>query len=134
MFLLVSVILSTGGAIQACLTAGLRGLLLGGLLARGVLLARGASLLGGSPCKGGLLARQSPCQAVSLPGGLLARGEFCYGLLLWLSGVTFWFGDLLIEGDLLVESGLLLWPSFVIFCYGLLVWPSGKAFLYGVLS
>ena len=41
--------------------------------------------------------------------------------------MAFWYG-------LLVESGLLLWPPAVMFCYGLLVRPSGVvAFCYGLL-
>ena len=39
---------------------------------------------------------------MSASGGCLVRGV---GLLLWPSGVAFWFGGPL------VESGLLLWPS-----------------------
>ena len=52
--------------------------------------------------------------------------------------MAFWFGGLLIEGTLLVERGLLLWPSGVIsvmaFWYGLLVRPSGVIFCYGLLA
>ena len=47
---------------------------------------------------------------------------FCCGPLLCPSVMAFWFGGLLIEGGLLVESDLLVWPSGVVaFCYGLLV-------------
>ena len=65
---------------------------------------------------------------------------FCCGLLLCPSVMAFWFGGLLMEGSLLVESGLLLWPSGKVFWCGafwfggllvesgLLLWPSGKAF------
>ena len=73
------------------------------------------------------------------------RGEFCHGLLLWSSVMPFCYG-LLVEGGLLVESGLLLWPSGKVFwCGGLLIeggllvesglllWPSGKAFWCGGL-
>ena len=78
---------------------------------------------------------RSPGRCVCSPGGVCSRGCLLQGgllpgggcgLLLWPSGVAYWYG-------LLVESGLLLWPSGVIFCYGLLVWPSGKAFWYGSL-
>ena len=58
----------------------------------------------------------------ALGGGLL-RGSACFQGV-WSSGLV-----LLIEGGLLVESGLLLWPSDVIFCYGLLVRPSGMGLL-----
>ena len=50
-------------------------------------------------------------------GGCLIRGV---GLLLWPSGVAFWFGGPL------VESGLLLWPSGKAFWYwGVLLTPGG---------
>ena len=64
MFLLVSVILSTGGcAIPTCLAAGLQG----GLLLRG------------SPWQGGLLGRG---RGVSLPGGWPSGVAFWFGGLL----------------------------------------------------
>ena len=137
MFLLVSVILYTGGVcaipacivggIPACLAAGLQGgaccwgggwgvLLPGGVWSGGCLLGgvpaprQGVSGLGGT-CLGGCF----------LQGGYLLQGECLLrgcGLLLWPSVMTFWFGGLLIE------SGLLVWPSGVIFSYGLQVWPS----------
>ena len=71
----------------------------------------------------------------------------CGGCLLWgawsggvcSGGVAFWFG-LLIEGSLLVESGLLLWPSGKAFWYGISpnrpFQPEGHtrmAFWYGLL-
>ena len=52
----------------------------------------------------------------NLLGGWPSVMVFCYGLLVWLSGlVAFWFGAFWF-GDLLVW-----WPSGVAFCYGLLV-------------
>ena len=78
------------------------------------------------PCSrspGGCLLLGGACSRGVCSGGVPALGR-C-GLLLWPSGMAFWFGGLLIEGGLLVESGHLLWPSGVIFYYGLLVWPSG---------
>ena len=49
-------------------------------------------------------------------GGVPGLGGSC-SVGVWPSGVAFllkvvfWFGGLLIEGSLLVESGLLFWPS-----------------------
>ena len=86
----------------------------------GIPVCLAAGLWGGAAPGGG----SAPVE--SAPGG----GGLC-GLLVWC---------LLIEGGLLVESGLLLWPSGmafwlkVVFCYGLQVWPSGKAFWYGGVS
>ena len=78
---------------------------------------------------------RSPGRCVCSPGGVCSQGCLLQGgllpgggcgLLLWPSGVAFWYG-------LLVESGLLLWPSGVIsvmaFWYGLLVRPSGTGSL-----
>ena len=83
--------------------------------------------------------------ALWLKAAFWLKVVFCYGLLVRPSGlVAFWFGSLLIEGSLLVESGLLLWPSGKAFWFGslliegsllvesgLLLWPSGKAFWCG---
>ena len=77
-----------------------------------------------------------PPTAVS-DGGWPSVMAFCCGLLLCPSVMAFWFGGLLIEGGLVVESGLLVWPSGMAFwcgafwCGGLLGWcglllrPSG---------
>ena len=103
MFLLVSVILYTGGggfvcAIPACIAGVIPARLAAGLWGGGLLLGGfcsvGCLLPGGTVCSQGVSA---------LGGGVVA---FCYGLLLWPSVMTFWFGGLLIEGGLLVW-----WPS-----------------------
>ena len=97
-----------GGAIPACIACGIPACLAAGF--RGCVLSQHALQV----------VSQHALQQVSR--GVPGLGGACSG------GVAFWFGSLLIEDDLLVESGLLFWPSGVIFCYGLLVWPSGKAF------
>ena len=120
MFLLVSVILSTGGCYPSmhCRWSP-------GVVSQHALqvifqhalqqVSQGVPALGGLLLWGGLLL-----------GGSAPRG--C-GLLLWPSVMAFWCGllvwCLLIEGSLLVESGLPLWPSGMTFWYGLLVRPSG---------
>ena len=114
------------------------GCLVGGAWSRGLLW--GGAWSGGVPASGGCLLQEDACSQgmcglLLWSSGLVA---FWFGCLLvwWPSDwrcpsglVAFWFGCLLIEGDLLVESGLLLWPSGVIsvmaFWYGLLVRPSG---------
>ena len=102
----------------------------GGLpAAGGCLLLRGCLLMGGAWFGGCLLPGDTWSRGLPGWGVWPSVMAFCYGLLVWWpSGVAFWFGGLLIEGSLLVESGLLLWSSGVIFCYGLLVWSSGMVF------
>ena len=86
-----------------------------GVSARGCLLPGGVSAPQGGVCfQGGCLIPRGVCL---LLGGVCSRGAwsgglaFCYGLLVWPSGLV------------------ALWLK-VVFCYGLLVWPSGKAFWY----
>ena len=104
---------SGGGAIPACIACGIAACLAAGLQ-EGVLSQHTLQVVS-----------QHALQQVSrgcLLGGVPGLVGVCYwgsaqlggcGLLLflWPSGVAFWFGGLLIEGSLLVESSLLLWPS-----------------------
>ena len=66
------------------------------------------------------------CHEVEFHEGDAMKGGLG-GLLLWPFSYV-----------LLVESGLLLWPSGVTLCYafycGILLWPSGVAFYYGLLK
>ena len=126
---------SLGGSVQGCLQA----------------LTKGGSWGGSGPGpqpRGKLRGIQSRPTAKGevegdQPGGVCVA--FCYGFLLYPSVMAFCCGLPLCPSGLvawlktafwyglLVESGLLLWPSGVIFCYGLLVWPSSKAFWCGGL-
>ena len=59
----------------------------------------------------------------SIPVGCVPSATVAVSVCVWggPSGMAFWFGGLLIEGGLLVESGFLLWPS-------------GKAFWCSVMA
>ena len=158
MFLLVSVILYTGGGYPSMHSPGgvlsqhalqvvsqhafeqvSRGMSGGGCLVQGA--ALGGCLVWGGACFWGVPA----------PGGCLLPGNvwpsvmvFWFGgLLVWLpSGlvafwlkVSFWFGGLLVwlPSDWRWPSGW-KWSSVMAFWCDLLLWPSGKAFWYGGLS
>ena len=99
------------GGIPACLAAGLQGDAIPVCIAGGIPACLAAGLQGG-----GCLGQRGGTCSWGVPGpmGVCSWGgcvAFCCGLLLCPCGVAFWFGGLLIEGSLLVESGLLLWPS-----------------------
>ena len=138
-----------GGAIAACIAGGIPACLAAGL--RGVPPPRGGRVPGpgGVACSWGAEGAWSK-------GGVCSWGRrgcvaFCYGLLLWASGMAFWYGLLVrpsgTGGSLPTDpfqpeghnrkpyqNGLLVWPSGKAFWCDLLLWPSGVvAFCYGLL-
>ena len=138
MFLIVSVILSTGGGVlsQHALQ----------VVSQHALhqVSRGVSAPGGSVPRGCLLLGGVCFRGVSALGGVCSQGvclvrggvAFCYGLLVWWPSGWKWSSGLVAfwSGGLLVKSGLLVWwPSVMAFWFGgllvesglLVWWPSG---------
>ena len=135
MFLLVSVILLTGGCVCYPSMHGrwYPSMPCSGTCLLGGCLLPGMSALGGSApgesARGGVAFW---CSLLVWPCGLVAfwlKVVFCYGLLVRPSGVIFCYGLLVRPFGVIFCYGLLVRPFGVIFCYGLLVWsPSVIAF------
>ena len=125
MFLLMSVILYTGGvlsqhALQVVSQHALQQVSRGGVW-WGCLVQGGCS--GGVPGLGGACFGGVPApRGCLLPGGV------------WPSVMVFWFGAFWFGVLLVWWPSDWRWPSgLVVFCYGLLVWSSVMAFWYALL-
>ena len=152
MFLLVSVILLTGGGGCYC-SMHCRwypsipcSRSLGGASSQrgqGAWSRGGCMLLGGRGClvqRGGLLlGEEGLCGLLLWPSVM----DFWHGLLVWPSGKAFWYWGVSPNRDPFqpeghnrrpYQNGLLVWPSGKAFWCDLLLWPSGVvAFCYGLL-